>query len=74
MISMYIGVVKTSNEIIQIIAGVDYDNFRHLRFIFLTKVWVSTLKGLFYVETDPKVKGIYVGNRPPKKHFNNKIK
>jgi hypothetical protein len=31
----------------------------------LTKVWVSTLKGLFYVESDPKCKGIYVGNGSP---------
>lgn len=64
-LSLCIGIVKTSNEIILIVASDNYDNFRHLWFIFLTKVWVSTLKGLFYVESDPRCKGIYVGNGSP---------
>jgi hypothetical protein len=55
-LSVCIGIVKTSNEIILIVASDNYDNFRHFWFIFLTKVWVSTLKGLFYVESDPSVK------------------
>lgn len=36
-LSVCIGIVKTSNEIILIVASDNYDNFRHLWFMFFDK-------------------------------------